>query len=83
MMLSRTAIIGQGPQSRRYDALAATREVMMPFDGTQFYDRKRPERPAFSETLMIAIMVVTAVSLLVLPISMTALVDVVRYIRGH
>ena len=55
----------------------------MPFDGTDFNGHRRPNRPPGSETLMIAIMVITAVSLLVLPISMTALIDVIRYVRGH
>ena len=54
----------------------------MPFDGTGFPERlpqRRPAKPganAVSRSL-----IALAFSMLVMPISLTALVDIVRYIR--
>ena len=56
----------------------------MPFDGAGFprYD-DRPPRPSRQGDVACVIIIVLAFSLLVLPISLDALVDIVHYMRGH
>jgi hypothetical protein len=57
----------------------------MPFDGAGFPERDDPPRRrgrAPSDNVVTAIVVAVAVCLLVTPISMAALVDIVRYFRG-
>ena len=53
----------------------------MPFDGTGFPERpgRRPSRPGDNTVSLVIIAI--AFSLLVMPISLTALVDIVRYLR--
>ncbi len=54
----------------------------MPFDGTGFPERqpgRRPSRPG--DNTVSLIIIALAFSLLVMPISLTALVDIVRYLR--
>ncbi len=56
----------------------------MPFDGTNFSPRpprRGSPRPPSDNAVSIIILAV-ALSLLVMPISLTALVDIVRYIRS-
>lgn len=56
----------------------------MPFDATGFpAGPDRPERPGPSDGAVTAIIVALAFCLLVLPISLGAFVDIVRYLRGH
>ncbi len=58
----------------------------MPFDGTGFPERDDPPRRrghAPSDNMVTAIIVAVAVCLLVTPISMAALVDIVRFMRGN
>ena len=58
----------------------------MPFDGAGFPERHdRPPRRAHmpSDNLVTAIIVAVAVCLLVTPISMAALMDIIRFMRGH
>lgn len=56
----------------------------MPFDGAGFpkWDQPRP-RPSRQGDVACVIIVVLAFSLLVLPISLDALVDIIHYMRGH
>ena len=56
----------------------------MPFDGTGFPERRNlPKRSAGDDNAATVIIVALAFSLLVMPISLSALVDIVRYVRGH
>ena len=56
----------------------------MPFDGTDFPKRRPGSSGAKpSDNLVSAFIIVVAFSLLVLPISLSALVDIVRYVHGH
>ena len=55
----------------------------MPFDGTDY----RPERPephpgAPSDNVVSALIIALAAGLRILPISLTAFIDLVRYVRG-
>ena len=55
----------------------------MPFDGTSFQPEPRgPRRAAPSDNTVTLIIVAVALALLVMPISLTAFVDVVRYVRS-
>ena len=55
----------------------------MPFDGTGFPpERSRPQRRPLTETVLCTVIVLLAVGLLIVPISLPALVDLVRYLRG-
>ena len=55
----------------------------MPFDGTGFSDRRPQRRPAKPGDNAISLIIIAlAFSLLVMPISLTALVDIVRYLRA-
>lgn len=59
-------------------------EKHMPFDGTDFPERRNPpRRPAGSDTAATLIIAAVAFGLLVMPISLSALVDIVRYVRGY
>ena len=54
----------------------------MPFDGTGFPERKPGRRPRHPGDNMVSLIIIAiAFSLLIMPISLTALVDIVRYIR--
>ncbi len=55
----------------------------MPFDGTGFLPERQPQRrPAKPGDNAISLIIIAlAFSLLVMPISLTALVDIVRYFR--
>ncbi len=56
----------------------------MPFDGTEFPERRDPpRRPAGSDTAATLVITAVAFGLLVMPISLSALVDIVHYMRGH
>ena len=56
----------------------------MPFDGTGFEPRRPGRRgQAPSDNAVSVMIVAVAVVLLVTPISVAALVDVVRSLRGH
>lgn len=56
----------------------------MPFDGTDFPERcDPPRRPARDDNAATVIIVVIALILLAMPLSMTAFVDIVRYMRGN
>ena len=56
----------------------------MPFDAAGFPpERGEPGRAAPSDNEVTAVIIVLAFSLLVMPISLAALVDVFRYLRGH
>ncbi len=56
----------------------------MPFDSAGFPERDdTPRRSGPSDNVATAIIVVIAVTLLVTPISLAALADIVRYVRGH
>jgi hypothetical protein len=57
----------------------------MPFDGAGFPERDEPPRRgrAPSDTMVTAIIVAVALCLLVTPISMAALVDLIRFMRGN
>jgi hypothetical protein len=52
------------------------------FDGVDL-PPKRPSRRPVNETAITIVIVVFALAMLVTPISLAALVDVVRAIRGH
>ena len=55
----------------------------MPFDGVDFQaKREEPRRPPPGEKVFGLIFLLLAICSLVLPISMAALVDIVRYLRG-
>jgi hypothetical protein len=60
-------------------------EAALPFDGADFPERGdgEPRRTASNDTVATIIIVAIAVCLLVTPISVNALVDIIRYIRGH
>ncbi len=56
--------------------------MRMPFDGTGFPERlprRRPAKPG--DNAVSLIIIALAFSMLVMPISLTALVDIVRYLR--
>lgn len=56
----------------------------MPFDGTGFPERRNsPRRSAGDDNAATLIIVAVAFSLLVMPISLGALVDIVQYMRGN
>lgn len=59
----------------------------MPFDGTGFPEGRDPPRrpagPAGDDNAATVIIVALAFSLLVMPISLGALVDIVQYVRGY
>ncbi len=55
----------------------------MPFDGTGFSGRPdQPKRPAPNDNVVSLIIIVLAFSLLVLPISMGAFVDIIHVLRA-
>ena len=55
----------------------------MPFDGTDFPHRGTPPgRPNSDDNVVTVIIVLLSFCLLVMPISLTVFVDIVRYVRG-
>ena len=55
----------------------------MPFDGTEFpREEPRPRRSGPGDNTVSVIIIALAFSLLVMPISLTALVDIIRYLRS-
>ena len=55
----------------------------MPFDGVGFPRKQEPpERATPAENILLGLIAVLALCLLLLPVSLTAFVDVVRYLRG-
>ena len=55
----------------------------MPFDGTGFPQERPRRRPAKPGDNTVSIIIIAlAFSLLVMPISLTAFVDIVRYLRS-
>ncbi|ATR22772.1 Hypothetical protein HVPorG_03400 [Roseomonas mucosa] len=58
--------------------------LRMPFDGAGFRMREEPpERSKGQERFWAAIVLITAVLLLVLPVSAQGFIDIVHYVRGH
>ncbi len=56
----------------------------MPFDGAGYPPkRQEPRRRSFSENALHVCLLVFALVLLVMPVSVAALVDLVRYLHGH
>ena len=56
----------------------------MPFDGTDFPKRRPGSNGAKpSDNLISAFIIVVAFTLLVMPISLTAFIDIVRYASSH
>ncbi len=56
----------------------------MPFDSAGFPpERQEPKRVPISDNALCVGIVFIALSLLVIPISVPAFVDIIRYIRGH
>ncbi len=55
----------------------------MPFDGTNFKpEPEQPARPSAEERIFMILFVVIAITLLVMPISLAAVGDLVRYTSG-
>ena len=55
----------------------------MPFDGTGFPERRdQPRRGAPGDNAVSLLIIAVAFGLLVMPISLSAFVDIVHYIRG-
>jgi hypothetical protein len=55
----------------------------MPFDGTNFPERRGPKSPPQGEKLLRIVFAVVAVMLLVTPISLGGITDLVRYFQHH
>lgn len=56
----------------------------MPFDGTDFPRREQPPgRGTPDDNAATWIIVLLAFCLLVMPVSLTGLVDIIRYMRGN
>ena len=55
----------------------------MPFDGTDFPERRRPNPSVPGERLLRIVFVVVAITLLVTPISLGGITDIVRYFQHH
>ena len=56
----------------------------MPFDGTDFPRREEPRgRGTPDDNAATWIIVLLAFCLLVMPVSLTGLVDIIRYVRGN
>ena len=56
----------------------------MPFDGANFPSRRdRPSRATPSDNTACVIIILVAFSLLVLPVSLSALADIVSYVQSH
>jgi hypothetical protein len=55
----------------------------MPFDGTDFPERRRRIPAAKGEKLIRIMFAVAAIGLLVLPVSLGGLSDIVRYLQRH
>ena len=55
----------------------------MPFDGVEFPKRQEPPKRATpAENVLLVLIALLALCLLLLPISLAAFVDVVRYLQG-
>ncbi len=55
----------------------------MPFDGTSFPARRdQPRRAAPGDNAVSLLIIAVAFGLLVMPISLSAFADIIRYIRG-
>jgi len=55
----------------------------MPFDGAGFHPRRDRRRPATpSDNVVTFIILAVAFCLLVMPISLEAFADIIRYLRG-
>lgn len=54
----------------------------MPFDGVDGPGRTPPRRPARSETILLALIVMLAAGLLIMPVSMSGFVDLVTYLKA-
>ncbi len=55
----------------------------MPFDHAGFFDKPEPpKRPVMSDNTATVLIIVFAATLLVMPISLAAFVDIVLYWRG-
>ena len=52
------------------------------FDGIDF-PRKQPDRKPGHENALAVLIFVLALALLVMPISLSGMVDIIRYVRGH
>jgi hypothetical protein len=53
----------------------------MPFDGTDYRGPIRPERSSSSEGLITAAILVFALVLLLMPVSLSGMVDLISYLR--
>ena len=53
----------------------------MPFDGTDYQGRPGPPKREPSETGVLILVAVLAISLLLLPVSLGGLVDLIRYVQ--
>jgi hypothetical protein len=59
------------------------KEAAMPFDGANFPSRRdQPSRATPSDNTACVIIIVVAFSLLVLPVSLSALADIINYIQS-
>jgi hypothetical protein len=55
----------------------------MPFDGAGFPPRRdEPQRSARNDNAVTVIIIAVSASLLLMPITATALIDIIRYVRG-
>ena len=55
----------------------------MPFDGTDFPKGDKPPGRGPDDNAATWIIVLLAFCLLVMPVSLTGLVDIIRYVRGN
>ncbi len=56
----------------------------MPFDGTGFpHEPRRPRRSTRADNIVSVAIIAIALGLLITPISLAAVVDLVRYARGE
>lgn len=62
---------------------AGQRGKCMPFDGTNFPREDPPGRGTPDDNAATWIIVLLAFCLLVMPVSLSGLVDIVRYVRGN
>ncbi len=55
----------------------------MPFDGTDFPERRRRVPSAKGERLLRIAFVIAAIGLLIMPVSLGGMTDIVRYFQRH
>lgn len=56
----------------------------MPFDGTNFKpEPEQPARPSAQERIFLILFIVVAITALLMPISLAAIGDLVRFTTGH